>query len=925
MAIDQAALQRRQSVAMEAADTRAHDEQLSGLEPVILRDGLPVWLRAIRPTDAAAMAALFDRASQQSLLLRFFTPLKRVERSVVDQLVRADGIERMAYVAVRDLDSPAGIIAVGQYTRYPKPDAADVAFFVDDEYQGNGLGTLLLERLALHARDHGIVRLHADVLTVNERMLQVFRDSGLVTGVRSDGDTLSINLVADADEAALTRTADRERTATVASLQPIFCPRSVAVIGASRHHGAVGRMAFSALLAAEFAGPVFPINPAARSVGSVKAYGTVLEVPDPIDLAVVAVPADQIAALIPDCAAKGVRGLIVLSAGFAETGPAGQALQDDMLLRARAAGMRLIGPNCIGLVNTAPEVRLNASFSPAFPAAGAIAMASQSGAIGLGVLALANERRLGISTFVSIGNRADVSPNDLLQYWQDDAGTGLILLYLESFGNPRKFARIARRVGRTKPILAVKAGRTAAGSRAARSHTAALATDERGTDALFRQAGIIRTETLEELFDVTSLLAGQPLPPGRRVAIVTNAGGPAIMCADACEAQGLTLASLSPDTLSGLTTLLPAAAARSNPVDMIASATEEQFAASSRLLLADPNVDALIVIHTPLGSVTTEQVAAAVHRAVAEVRAAGGKPKPVLACVTPPAEGWNDIRAAYAPAGAAFGDAIPIYRFPEPPARALAHAAAYAEWRRLPPGTVPPLTGTDPQRAREVIDSACERGSNAWLQPDACEQVLAAAGISIAPCRQVASSSRAAAAAAEMGFPVALKIVSQQHLHKSDVGGVVLNLRSKAAVLAACRKLRNRLGSELEGFLVQSMVAGGIEVFAGVQTDPSFGPLIAFGLGGTAVEALNDVAIRITPLTDADAASMVRSIRARPLLEGLRGGPAADIAALERLLLRLSWLVETVPEITELDLNPVLAMPEGSGAMALDARIRVRR
>ncbi|MGD9889718.1 MAG: acetate--CoA ligase family protein, partial [Dehalococcoidia bacterium] len=514
---------------------------------------------------------------------------------------------------------------------------------------------------------------------------------------------------------------------------------------------------------------------------------------------------------------------------------------------------------------------------------------------------------------------ADVSGNDLLQYWEHDPETDVIALYLESFGNPRKFARIARRIARQKPVLAVKSGRSAAGSRAARSHTAALASSDRAVDALFHQAGVIRADTLEELFDAGSLLTSQPLPAGNRVAVVTNAGGPGILCADACEANGLVLPEPAAETLAALRQILPPAAGLSNPVDMIASAGPAEYEGTVRHVLRDPNVDALIVIYTPAGVASAEDVALAIGRGVDAARSAGND-KLLITCfisgrARPPVLGESaDTRR------------IPAFRFPEPAARALARVAQYAEWRRRPAGRVPELPSTDQAAARSVVAEALRARGEGWLRPDDVTRLLAAAGVATPPSRLVTTPEEAIAAATAIGFPVAVKIVSGQLTHKSDVGGVALGLETPEAVHAACERMRAAVpqDSTIEGFLVQQMVDGGVETIVGVVDDPNFGPLVAFGLGGTAVEVLNDVALRITPLTDTDTHEMVRAIRGLPLLTGYRGRPVADLAAVEDLLLRVSWLVETVPQIAEMDLNPVKVFEARRGLMAVDVRVYVR-
>ncbi len=893
-------------------------------QPVILRDGSTAWLRAARADDIERLNALFGRASRESLWLRFFTPVARVDQRIIARMVDIDGVERLTYVITRGEADEEHILAVGSYARLPRWDTAECAFFVDDAYQGKGLGTLLLERLAAYARRQGIVTLVADVLPDNHRMLEVFRKSGFEPQLRSDQRLIRVELPASADERALAEVEARERVATAASLEAFFRPKSVAVIGASRERTAIGRIVLDRLTRTGFEGPVYPVNPTARSIGSIRAYPTVLDIPDEVDLAVIAVPAARVPEVVEDCARKRVRALVVLSAGFAETGAEGRARQQELVQKVRAHGMRMIGPNCMGILNTAEDVSLNATFSPIFPPRGRVAMSSQSGALGLAILDYAGQLGLGISMFVSVGNKADVSGNDLLQFWEDDPDTNLIILYLESFGNPRKFSRIARRVARKKPVLAVKSGRTAAGERAAKSHTAALAGSDRAVEALFQQAGVVRADTLEELFDIASVLTNQPLPEGRRVAIVTNAGGPGILAADACEARGLVVPALSPDTTEALRRLLPAAAGLGNPVDMIASAPAEHYEGTVRHVLADDNVDAMIVIFIPTGIVPPDDVATAIRRAITQAARDCGKHKPVLACFM----SSHGIPAALG--GPAAGrvapeeTAIPSFRFPESAAEALAATIRYAEWRSRPAGQPPELPAVDGAAARAVAKEWLAAHGEGWLGPAECATLLAAAGIAM-PAQAVALTPEAAATAATaVGFPVAVKAVSPTLTHKTEIGGVVLNLADAEAVRAACAEMAARIPGPLSGFQVQRMVEGGAEVIAGVAEDPTFGPLVGFGLGGTAVEVLNDMSFRITPLTDTDAHDMVRAIRGLPLLQGYRGRPPADIAAIEQLLLRLSWLVEEVPEITEMDLNPVKVFAPGHGALPVDVRVFVR-
>jgi acetyl coenzyme A synthetase (ADP forming)-like protein len=719
------------------------------------------------------------------------------------------------------------------------------------------------------------------------------------------------------EKAAGADTADRATTA--ASLRPFFRPRSVAVVGASRDPAGIGYRLLDALIRNSFQGPVYPVNPKASQVHGLRAYPSVREVPEPVDLAVIAVPREAVPAVVDDCARRGVPALVLITAGFAEVGPEGRELQKRLADQVRGHGMRLIGPNCLGLLNTDPDVRLNATFVPLSPPRGRVAMSSDSGALGLAILTAAARLGLGISSCVSVGNRADVSSNDLLEYWEEDDDTGVIVLYLESFGNPRRFARIARRVGRRKPMVAVKAGRTRAGRRAAGSHTAALAASDLAVDALFHQTGVLRADTLEEMFDLVAALSSQPLPAGRRVAIVTNAGGPAILCADTCEAGGLSVPEFSARTRAELAAFLPAAASLANPVDLIASATPEHFRRAVATVLGSGEADALIVLSVSAGMAEPEAVTRAIRDGVA---CAGGAAagRPVLACLMP-GEGTQTLAVSQT-------ERIPCYAFPEAPARVLGKVAAYAEWRARPEGKIPDFDDIDVPAARALCRGALEKRGATWLSTAETRSVLQSLRLPVMPGGVAGTAEEAAALARGLGFPVAVKLASQRIVHKTEVGGVRLNLPDEAAVRRAVEEIRSRLGRDnnlgaMEGVLVQPMVAGGTEVMVGMTHDPLFGPLLAFGLGGIHVEILGDVCFRVTPLTDRDAGEMVRAIRGYRLFQGYRGHPPADLAALEDVLLRVSRLVEEVPQIGELDLNPVFALPPGQGCRIVDARIRV--
>src|SRR3990170_4991015 len=536
---------------------------------VLLKDGSTVRLRPARPDDDAAMAALFQRLSPRSVYLRFHHPMPSLSRAELRRYTHVDYDDTFALVATLGEPPDERIVAVGLYTRLePGSDHAEVAFTVEDSHQGRGIATQLLDHLAIAARDHDIRVFEADVLGENRSMLDVFRDSGFPLESRIKYGTYHVAFPIEETEAAEEKASERETMAAAASVRVFFQPHSLAVIGASRQRGTIGAEIFHNLLRDGFTGVVYPVNPKAEAIGGVKAYPSLMDVPGDVDLAIVCVPAERVLSVADECARKGVRGIVVISAGFRETGQAGAEREQALLAKARSYGMRLIGPNCMGVLNTHPGVSLNGTFSPVFPPAGNVALESQSGALGLALLDYARQLNIGLSTFISVGNKADVSGNDLVQYWEQDPATDVILLYLESFGNPRKFASLARRISAHKPIVAVKSGRTSAGSRAAASHTGALASLDIASDALFRQAGVIRVDTLEQLFDVANLLAHQPVPRGRRVGILTNAGGPGILAADACEGFGLEVARLGEATTAALQEFLPAEAGLANPVDM---------------------------------------------------------------------------------------------------------------------------------------------------------------------------------------------------------------------------------------------------------------------------------------------------------------------------------------------------------------------
>jgi acetyl coenzyme A synthetase (ADP forming)-like protein len=857
---------------------------------VILRDGTTLRLRPPHADDAPALLEFLSGLSEQSLYYRFHG-FPSLNEQLVEPFVDPDWHERGHLVG----ELGGRVIALASYVRLRDPAAAEVAFLVADELQRRGIGTRLLEQLAARAAAVGIERFVAEVLPENRQMLKVFEAVGFESTRKLEGGTVEVEFRIEPTEMYLERVDERDHLAAVASLRPFFAPSSVAVLGASRRRESIGGLLFRNIVAGEFEGVAYPVNPAGDAVAGVKGYRSVEELPETPNLAVVCLPARHVLAGVEEALRRGTRAICVISAGFAEIGDEGRQRQDQLLALVRAHGGRLVGPNCLGLAVSAPQ--LNATFGPRALPPGPVAFSSQSGALGLALLERSQERGIGLSAFVSIGNKADVSSNDLLEYWEDDPDTGLIALYLESFGNPRRFGRIARRVARKKPILAMKSGTTSTGARAASSHTAALAGSEAAVEALFHQAGVIRARTLEELIDAAALFATQPSPAGRRVAVITNAGGLGILCADACEAAGLELPALSPETEAALRAVLPAEASVANPIDMLGSATGATYEQVVPIVLTDPGLDALIALFVPPVVAGADEVAAAVGRATE-----GRDEKPVLTSLIaegelPPAVGLTN------------------FPYPESAARALGLAAARAEWLRRPAGFVPPLDGVDAARGRAVIAEALADGEDLWLRPDQVRELLQAYGIPVVPERIAQTVDEAAEAAAKLGFPAVVKS-AEPGAHKTETSGIALGLGSEDDV----REAAGRIGLPV---IVQLMLEGSAELLAGIVQDPVFGPLVAFGPGGIFAELIGQAEFRIAPLTDADARELVTGGKAGELVRGFRGKPAADEHALTDLLHRLSRLGEDLNEVAELDLNPVIASP--NRCVAVDARVRVRR
>jgi acyl-CoA synthetase (NDP forming)/GNAT superfamily N-acetyltransferase len=859
----------------------------SVVRDVILRDGETLRLRAPGADAAPGLRLFLEGLSEHSRYLRFHG-IRVPSAGLVAPFLDPDWKERGSLVGTMRTDDEERIVALASWARLRDPRSAEVAFAVADDFQGRGIGTRLLEQLAELAAEAGIERFVAEVMSENVAMLSVFADAGFDVSRRLDGGTVEVAFPIAPTQRYRESVDRRDHDAVVSSLGPFFEPRSVVVLGASPRPGSIGETVCRNIVEGGFAGAVHPVNRSGESVAGLQAHRSVEEIPDRIDLAIVCLPAAVVLDGARSVLARGCRALCVISAGFAEVGPEGQARQEELLELVRGHGARLLGPNCLGIAVT--KAALNATFAPRSFPPGNIGFSSQSGALGLALLERSVSRALGFSSFVSIGNKADVSSNDLLEYWEDDPATDVVLLYVESFGNPRHFGRIAGRVARSKPILAMKSGSTRSGARAAGSHTAALAGSEEAVNALFRQAGVIRAETAEELVDLAGLLSAHPLPRGHRVAILTNAGGLGILCTDACESSGLEIPELAPETRTGLAELLPPEGSLSNPVDMLGSASAESYRRVLPVVQADPRVDAVIALFVPAATVSAEEVWA-VLRDIDEGE------KPVLPVVL----------ASETPSGS--------FPYPEAAARALGRAVERSEWLRRPAGAVPELEGVDRQGAEETVANALERGEETWLDPTETRALLGAYGIPLVPEQLALDPTAAGAAAARLGFPVVVK-TAEPGAHKTESGGVALDLATSAEAQEAAA----RIGGPV---LVQPMISGGAELLAGVVQDPVFGPLVAFGPGGVFAELIGEAGFRIAPLTDQDVEELIHDGKTGQLVAGFRGTPPSDARALADLLHRLSRLADDLHAVAELDLNPVIGL--ASGCVAVDARVRVAR
>jgi acyl-CoA synthetase (NDP forming)/GNAT superfamily N-acetyltransferase len=896
----------------------------------LLTDGSTVEIRPAQPDDAEDVRAMHAAMSPDNLYLRFFSLSTLSAENEAIRVCRQPGPAHAALLAWLG----SRLVGVASYEGTLKPGVAEVAFAVPDDMHGKGIATLLLEHLVSTARERGIHTFAGEALPENTAMLTVFADAGLPVRRRLSGGVVQLDFPlpeGDCDphlDGYLDCVAARESRADAASLEHLLCPSSVAVIGAGRRRGTVGREILRNIVTGGFAGDVYPVNPRARSLEGLRCLASVADLPDEVDLAVIAVPAEAVTDVAAQCGQRGVRSLVVITSGLGAGGA-------DLLAICRRYGMRLVGPNCFGIA--VPRLGLDATFGAEHPAPGKAGLVVQSGGIGISLLGHLSRLGIGVSSFASVGDKYDVSSNDMLMWWEQDRQTKLAVLYVESFGSPRKFARTARRVGQRMPVLTVLGGRSAAGQRAAASHTAAAATPVVSQEALFAQAGIIAASGLGELVEAAAMLACQPLPPGQRVAIVSNAGGAGVLTADSCGDNGLRVAVLSKATQRKLTKLLPPGAAVAGPVDTTAAVGEDTFQACLEQVAADDGIDALlaIIVPTAISDLTqaiatakvTKPVAAAVldqPETVRLIRRAGPQSRPGSADATTDATG---IPGPGTPACEDTGrpsepSAVPAYAYPESAARALGHAAAYHAWRGRQRGKVPDLSGLRSADARALIGAflaGCPEGG--WLPPAAVGDLLGCYQIPLVPARHARHEEEAVRAAAGFGGPVVLKAEAEGLVHKTEAGAVKLDLHGEQEVRAAYRDLAATFGAYLTGVLVQPMLAGGVEVLVGVVQEPVFGPLVVFGLGGVATEVLGDHAARLTPLTDTDADDLIHGVHAAPLLFGHRGTPPVDTAALTDMLLRVSRLADDLHEVAELDLNPVIATEHG--ACAVDARIRV--
>ncbi|WP_457207498.1 bifunctional acetate--CoA ligase family protein/GNAT family N-acetyltransferase [Nocardioides sp. P5_C9_2] len=857
---------------------------------VLLRDGRTAHIRPIRPADAELLVEFYARVSDESKYYRFFSPMPQLSERDVKRFTEVDYVTRVAFI----LTVGGEMIAVGRYDTI-EPGKAEVAFLVEDRHQGRGIGQLLLEHLAQAGRERGIDRFVAEVLPDNQAMIHTFKDAGYQVKSAYDEGVMELEFRIDPTDTALGVMEQREHRAEFASIESFFRPRSVAVIGASRRQDTIGQALVRNLVLGDFTGRVHVVNPSADAVSGMPAYKTVGDIPGPVDVAIVAVPAEAVQDVVLDCAAKGVHGLVVISSGFAETGEEGRQRQRRLVGLSRSYGLRLIGPNALGVINTDPDVSLNASLSTLMPPRGRAGFFCQSGALGSAILEKVNNRGLGLSTFVSAGNRADVSGNDLLQYWEEDDATEVVLLYLESIGNPRKFSRIARRVSRRKPIIAVRSGRSTQGvpmGHAVRK----IAAPSQAVDAMFRQAGVIQVDTLEEMFDVAQLLAHQPLPRGRRVAVVGNSDALGLLAADAATSVGLVV---------------------NKQVALGADAGAEDFEDALDAAIDDPEVDAVAAIYIPPLNISGEDVA--------NVLAAVGEQsdKPIVSTFLG-AEGVPELLRVPDVAGSSAGrGSVPSYPAVEAAVRALARVVEYAVWLRTPDRAHSDEALVDRTAGRRYVNELLMHHPDGKdLSFTELRDLLAPYGIDLWDTRPVATLDEALAAAEDLDFDVVLKATADHLRHRPDLAHVWRNIDTAEEMRDAWATLSRVIDSpERAGFVVQKNAPPGIPVGISSMEDPLFGPVLSFGIGGPLTELLGDRSFRIPPLAEHDAQDMVREIKASPILFGYRGSEIVDVVEIERLVRRVAQVQNDLPEVRALELPLILAGASGAAVLGGSARI----
>lgn len=855
---------------------------------VLLRDGTAAHLRPIKPEDAEALVAFYSRVSDESKYYRFFAPYPQLSDSDVQKFTHVDGVKRVAFILTLGKD----LIAVGRFDAINDTDA-EVAFLVEDAHQGRGIAQLLLEHLAQAGRELGYKRFFADVLPENIRMIQVFNEMGYSTKRETEFGVIQMTLDIEATTNAVGVMRRREHRAEAASIARIMNSKSIAVVGASRKEDSVGQAAVRNLVMAGYSGSVYAVNPTAESVSGLPAFTAVSDIPGPVELAIVAVPAAAVADVVLDCANKGVHSMIVISAGFAEIGEEGRQRQREVLGLARSYGLRLIGPNCLGIINTDPDVRLNASLASRMPSRGRVGFFCQSGALGTAILERVARRGLGLSTFVSAGNRADVSGNDLMQYWETDEATEVVLLYLESIGNPRKFARIARRVSSVKPVIAVKSGRSTQGvpvGHAVRETQAPQA----AVDAMFSQAGVIQVESLDEAFDVAQLLAHQPLPRGKKIAIVGNSDALALLVGDAATGHGLEV---------------------SVTLSLGAGATADDFEVALDRALDNQDVDALVALYIPPLNVSGEDVA----NVLATVAEQADKP---IVSTFLGSKGVPELLRVPELGGSAGRGSVPSYHSPESAVKALAHAVNYAQWAARDHGAVRDLEH-DTDAAREIVESfLAENPDGGVLDFSTIQTLLGIYGVDVWPYVPVSSREEAIAAGERLGWNVALKATDERMRGRPDLAHVKRRLVDAEAVGEAYDDLVSMIGSPGDGKLVVQKTAGpGVPVSVEAREDSLFGPLVSLALAGVPSDLMGDRSYGIPPLTDVDAQTMLASLRSAPLFYGYRGGPPSDVSAVLELVERIAALKDELPEVAELDLEPVLVHEESLSV--LGARITI--